>query len=198
MKRKHHDTVEQHADAAEPITTAGMASCATAEQYADNAEPDKTAELEKEALDWKDKYMRSMAEFENYRKRSQQEKAEWIRLATKEFAMQICDVADNFERALLQGDEQTLGSPFAKGILLIEKQLRQALEKEGVTKIEALGETFDPEYHDALAHIPSDLEENAIAAVIQNGYKMHGKVLRPARVAVSSGNTTKIKKSLEE
>jgi len=158
---------------------------------------DKTAELQQEVLDWKDKYMRNMAEFENFRKRSNQEKADWIRMATQKFAMEICDVADNFERALLQASEQELLNSFGKGVVLIEKQLRQALEKEGVKKIEALGEEFDPAYHDALAHIPSDYEENTVAAIIQNGYTMNDKLLRPARVAVSSGNHKNIK-SLEE
>ncbi|MDD2230074.1 MAG: nucleotide exchange factor GrpE [Candidatus Cloacimonetes bacterium] len=158
---------------------------------------DKMTELQQEVLDWKDKYMRNMAEFENFRKRSNQEKADWIRMATQKFALEICDVADNFERAMLQANEQELLSSFGKGVVMIEKQLRQAMEKEGVKKIEALGEEFDPAYHDALAHIPSDYEENTIAAIIQNGYTMNDKLLRPARVAVSSGNNINIK-SLEE
>jgi len=70
---------------------------------------------------------------------------------------------------------------------MIEQQLRTVLEKEGVVRIEALGKEFDPSLHDALAHIPSEYEENLVAAVIQNGYLMNGKVLRPVRVAVSSG-----------
>lgn len=158
---------------------------------------DRVAELEMQVAEWKDKCLRTMAEFENFRKRSHQEKADWIRMATSKFAGEICDVADNFERALLQVSEQESESSFAKGIIMIEKQLRQALEKEGVKKIEALGEKFDPEYHDALAHIPSEYEENTVAAIIQNGYTMHDKVMRPARVAVSSGNNTNMK-SLEE
>jgi molecular chaperone GrpE len=164
----------------------------------EEVEIDEFATLEKEVLDWKDKYLRNMAEFENFRKRSHQEKADWIRMATQKFATDICDVLDNFERAILQGTPQELTSPFAKGVLLIEKQLRQALEKEGIKKIEALGTEFDPEYHDALAHIPSDWQENIVAAIIQNGYTIHDKVLRPARVAVSSGNINNNMKSLEE
>ena len=81
---------------------------------------------------------------------------------------------------------------------MIEKQLRSALEKEGVKKIEALNQKFDPEFHDALAHIPSELEENTVAAIIQNGYTMHDKVLRPVRVAVSNGSNYKNIESLEE
>lgn len=146
---------------------------------------------EAEASEWKDKYLRSIAEFENFRKRSILEKADWIRHATKQLALEICDVVDNFERALAQAKEDDLQSPFGKGILLIEKQLVKALEKEGVKKIEALGQAFDPEFHDALAHIPSEFEENHIAAIIQNGYTMHDKVIKPVRVAVSNGNKLK-------
>jgi len=159
---------------------------------------DKVAELEKEVNEWKDKYLRSMAEFENYRKRSLAEKADWIKLTTQKFALEICDVLDNLERAMLQGTEPELETPFGKGVAMIEKQLRSALEKEGVKKIEALNQKFDPEFHDALAHIPSELEENTVAAIIQNGYTMHDKVLRPARVAVSNGTNYNNIASLEE
>lgn len=156
---------------------------------------DELERMKLELAEYKDKYLRSMAEFENYRRRSILEKADWIRHATKELALHICDVVDNFERALAQAKSEDLESPFGKGIVLIEKQLVNALQKEGVQKIEALGAEFDPEYHDALAHIPSEYEENMVAAIIQNGYTMHDKVIRPAKVAVSNG--TKIN-TLEE
>lgn len=152
------------------------------------AQQDSTPDLEAELAQCKDKYLRSMAEFENFRKRSIAEKADWIRHATQQFALHICDVVDNFERALQQASPEDLESPFGKGIVLIEKQLVSALEKEGVQKIEALGEPFNPEFHDALAHIPSEYDENTVAAIIQNGYTMHGKVVRPVRVAVANGN----------
>lgn len=147
----------------------------------------ETPDYEAEALQWKDKYLRIMAEFDNFRKRSNAEKADWIRLATQKLALEICDVADNLERALAQGSADELATPFGKGVQMIEKQLVSALEKEGVKKISALGEEFNPEFHEALAHIPSEMQENMVAAVIQNGYLMHDKVLRPARVAVSNG-----------
>ncbi|HOZ01095.1 MAG TPA: nucleotide exchange factor GrpE [Candidatus Syntrophosphaera sp.] len=143
--------------------------------------------LEKDCAEWKDKYLRSMAEFENFRRRSNEEKSDWIKLATQKLALEVCDVADNFERALLQVEPAKLEEGFFKGVLMIEKQLRSVLEKEGVQKIEALGKEFDPALHDALAHIPSEYDENTVAAIIQNGYTMHGKILRPVRVAVSSG-----------
>jgi molecular chaperone GrpE len=148
---------------------------------------EKIEALETENAELKDKYLRSMAEFENFRRRSNQEKSDWIKLATQKLAMEVCDVADNFERALQQVPEADREHGFIKGILMIEQQLRNVLQKEGVCKIEALGKEFDPELHDALAHIPSEYDENLVAAVIQNGYTMHDKVLRPVRVAVSSG-----------
>ncbi len=155
-------------------------------------EPDQEAHLtdvEKQCLEWKEKYLRAMAEFDNFRRRSHQEKADWIKLASERLALNICDVLDNFERALMQISDEQRENAFVKGIMLIEQQLRSVLEKEGVKKIAALGVEFDPKCHEALAHIPSEYEENIVAAVIQNGYEMHGKVIRHARVAVSNGIT---------
>ncbi len=149
---------------------------------------ERIEELEIEVAEWKDKYLRNMAEFENYRRRSIQEKTDWIKMATQKLALEVCDVLDNFERALEQITEEHKEDKLIKGFGLIEQQLRNVLERESVRKIEALGAEFDPQWHEALAHIPSEEPENTIAAVIQNGYMIHDKVLRPARVAVSSGS----------
>lgn len=150
---------------------------------------DELTKLSRERDEWKDKYLRSMAEFENYRRRTNQEKADWIKRSTEKLALNVCDVLDNFERALAQIDPEQAEDKFFKGISLIEQQLTNVLEREGVKKIEALGHDFDPAKHEALAHIPSvDYEENIVAAVIQNGYTMNDIVIRPVRVAVSSGN----------
>jgi len=158
------------------------------------AEPDeimsireKVRTLEAEIADWKDKYLRSMADFDNYRRRSQEEKSDWIKRASEKLALSICDVWDNFDRALMQLNPEQKEDSFVKGIILIDQQLKSALEREGVKRIEAVGEDFDPNLHEALAHIPSDYEEGIVAAVIQNGYLMNDKLIRPARVAVSSG-----------
>lgn len=148
---------------------------------------ERIAELEIEIAELKDKYIRSMAEFENFRNRSNREKADWIKLSTQKLALKVCDVLDNLERALEQVDEEAKEDKLIKGFVLIEQQLRNVLESENVRKIEALGAEFDPALHEALAHIPSDEEENTITAVIQNGYTSHDVVIRPAKVAVSSG-----------
>ncbi len=139
-----------------------------------------------ESAELNDKRLRIAAEFENFRKRNISEKSDWIKNANQRIVLELCDVIDNFERALHPEIEKNLEA-YSKGIELIFQQLENVLKKEGVEKIEALEEEFDPNFHEALAHIPSELEENKIAAVIQNGYKMNDKVIRPARVAVSNG-----------
>ncbi|HPR16989.1 MAG TPA: nucleotide exchange factor GrpE [Candidatus Cloacimonadota bacterium] len=142
--------------------------------------------LEKEVADLKDKYMRAAAEFENFRRRNISEKADWIKNANERIVLELCDVSDNFERALhSEGDKNQ--ESYRKGIEMIFQQLSNILKKEGVEKIEAADQEFDPNFHEALAHIPSELEENKIVAVIQNGYLMNKKIIRAARVAVANG-----------
>ena len=142
--------------------------------------------LQTENAELKDKWIRSAAEFENFRRRNISEKSDWIRNATERIVLELCDVVDNFERAMYPEVEKNQES-YEKGFELIFQQLDGVLKKEGVKKIEAMGEEFDPQFHEALAHIPSELEDNKIVAVIQNGYTMNSKVIRPARVAVSNG-----------
>lgn len=184
-KKKEKLTEEQELKAFAEETAAG------AEEQQEKEPEEMIAALERENAELKDKYLRSMAEFENFRRRSYQEKSEWIKLATQKLALEVCDVVDNFERALGQIAEENREDGFVKGVMQIEQQLRGVLEREGVSKIEALGREFDPKLHEALAHIPSEYEANLVAAVIQNGYIMHDKVLRPVRVAVSSGREDK-------
>jgi len=125
--------------------------------------------------------LRTVAEFENFRRRSLEEKSSWIKNATQRLVLEICNVLDNFERALHSEMKDANGESFKKGVEMIYQQLEDVLKKEGVQKIDALEKDFDPNFHEALAHIPSELEENKVAAIIQNGYLMNDKVIRPAR-----------------
>ncbi len=148
---------------------------------------EKYKQLQEEYDKLKDKYLRTAAEFENFRRRSISEKSDWIKYANEKLILKICDVLDNFERALNNKTEKDQLDAFKKGVELIYNQLSDIISKEGVTKIDALNKDFDPRYHDALAHIPSEEKENKVVAVIQNGYIMKDKVIRPAQVAVSNG-----------
>ena len=148
---------------------------------------DKYEKLLKENAQLNDKLIRKAAEFENFRRRSIADKSNWIKNATERLVIELCDVVDNFERALHPDLKKTDHKAFKKGIELIYQQLENLLKKEGVTKIDAEKQEFDPNLHEAMVHIPSELDENTVAAVIQNGYKMNDKIIRPARVAVSNG-----------
>ena len=147
---------------------------------------DKYELLEIENAELNDKRLRIAAEFENFRRRNISEKSDWIKNANQRIVLELCDVVDNFERALHPEIEKNLEA-YTKGIELIFQQLENVLKKEGVEKIKALDEEFDPNFHEALAHIPSEMEENKVVAVIQNGYLMNNKLIRPVRVAVSNG-----------
>ena len=148
---------------------------------------DQVEALANQVEELRDQKLRIAAEFDNFRRRSLEEKSSWIKNATERLIIELCDVKDNFERAVQVDNSEENGDSYRKGIELIYQQLENILKKEGVKKIEALESDFDPRFHDALAHIPSELEENKVAAVIQNGYTMNDKVIRAARVAVSNG-----------
>jgi molecular chaperone GrpE len=143
--------------------------------------------LEAERDEFKNKWLRTLADFDNFRKNTLKEKADWMKYSNEKIILEICEVFDNFERAFSVEVNTDGFEAFKKGIELIYQQIETLLKRNNVTKIECFEKEFDPNYHEALAHIPSDLDENIIAAVIQNGYKMNEKVIRPARVAVSNG-----------
>jgi len=187
MKRKEYKEQKAREEMEEKKLAKGEeVSPENAPESGVETQENRQAVLEAEVAQWKDKYLRTMAEFENFRRRTQQEKSDWVKWSTEKLILTICDVMDNFERAI-PAEAESSEDPFVKGIVLIKQQLMSVLEKEEVKKVEALGQDFDPNYHEALAHIPSELEENKVAAVIQNGYQMHGKLIRPVRVAVSNG-----------
>jgi len=148
--------------------------------------------LEQEIQSIMDQKLRLAAEFENFRRRTNEEKVDWIKNATQRLVLELCDVLDNFERALHPDNENGDVVSFRQGVEMIFKQLTEVLKKEGVIKLEAMGKEFDPNYHEALAHIPSEEKENTIVAIIQNGYTMNDKIIRPARVAVSNGKKPQV------
>lgn len=147
--------------------------------------------ITQERDEMKDRYLRTLAEFENYRVKMARDKEEWIKYAAEKVLIEVCDIYDNFERAVATEVNESNITSFVDGVNLICKQMEALLKKHDIQKIEAIGEVFDPQYHEALAHIPSEQEEGTIAAVIQNGYKLKEKVIRPVRVAVSKGQETK-------
>ncbi|EHQ91722.1 nucleotide exchange factor GrpE [Desulfosporosinus youngiae] len=131
--------------------------------------------------------LRLQAEFDNYRKRTQKEKAEIIKHASERLVAELLPVLDNFERAASSAQSNPDINAFAQGVDMIFRQLQTVLNKEGLTAIEALGQPFDPNLHDAVLRVESDEHpENTVVEELQKGYYLKEKVLRPSMVKVSN------------
>lgn len=140
--------------------------------------------LAKLLSDGNDKYLRLAAEYDNYRKRTTKEKEGIYADAKMDTVKPFLDVADNLDRAVSQFEE---GDPHRQGMELICKQFAAVLEKLGVTEIPSLGQTFDPEKHNAVMHIDDEnFGENTVAEVFQKGYQLGDKVVRFAMVKVAN------------
>lgn len=145
---------------------------------------EEAAEAEKKAEEQEsERYMRLMAEFQNFKRRAAREKSDIHAYANEKIIGELLPVLDNFERALGTKSDDIEG--YAKGMELIFTQLRTALEHAGLAEIPAQGEEFDPNVHNAVMTEDSEeLEDNHISKVLQKGYKLNDKVIRPSMVAV--------------
>lgn len=133
----------------------------------------------------KDRVLRTLADFENFRKRTEREKTDFFRYATGNLMKDILPVLDNFDRAL---DHAAEGDEFHKGVLLIYKQLFDVLEKAGLKSIDEANVPFDPNIHEAVVREENDaLPSHTVAAILQKGYFLHDRLLRPALVKVAVG-----------
>lgn len=148
----------------------------------EKADSVKTAEQQKREDD--EKYMRLMAEFQNYKKRVAKEKQDIQSFANEKIITELLEVLDNFERSLEHSGDAD--ENYVKGMEMIFQQLKTAMEKAGLKEIQALGEDFDPAVHNAVMQEESDeLESGKVSKVLQKGYKLNDKVIRAAMVAVA-------------
>ena len=149
------------------------------EETGKKAEVAETKEPEEDA---DTKYLRLMADFQNYKKRVEKEKSDLYSYANEKIVTDILEVLDNFERAL--GQEEA-GDGFKEGMDMIFKQLGNVLEKSGLAEISALGEEFDPNIHHAvMTEETEEYESGKVSGVMQKGYTLNGKVIRPSMVKV--------------
>lgn len=134
-----------------------------------------------------DKYRRTMAEFDNFRKRTEKEKAAMYEIGAKDIIEKLLPVVDNFERGLATVSDEDRSTPFADGMDKIYKQLLKMLEDTGVKEIEAEGKEFDPDLHNAVMHVDDDeLGENVVVEVLQKGYTYRDSVVRHSMVKVAN------------
>lgn len=133
-----------------------------------------------------DRALRTLAEFDNYRRRTERDREESQRRGRADVLRELLEVADNFDRALAHAGDGVPES-FLEGMRLVARGLHDLLDRKGVARIEAEGKPFDPEVHEALGALPTDgAEPNTVIQVIQPGYLLDDRVLRPAKVLVAA------------
>lgn len=146
---------------------------------------EKIEKLEEKLADLEDKRMRQLAEFENFRKRSEKEKSQMFEIGAKTVVEKMLPVIDNFERGLLGVPEEEKDAPFVQGVELVYKQLLTAFDELGVKPIEAVGAEFDPNLHNAVMMVDDDtLESGTVAEEMQKGYLYKESVVRHSMVKV--------------
>jgi molecular chaperone GrpE len=154
--------------------------------------PDPIAQLQQEAAEWKDRVLRTLAEMENLRRRTEREVADARAYGVANFARDVLVVSDNMSRALqsVAADLRASTDPGIKalidGLEMTEREVLKTLEKHGVRKFDPLGEKFDPNLHQAMYEIPNDsMPSGSVAQVVQSGFMIGDRVLRPAMVGVT-------------
>ena len=184
----------------EPVEESPEATAGNSEEEAESAETEdnkdakgktsffgkkkKDNKLEQQVEDLTDRLKRSMAEFDNFRKRTEKEKSSMYIIGAKEIIEKILPVVDNFERGLAQAPEN---DPFADGMQKIYKQLTTTLEGLGVEPIEAVGKEFNPDFHNAVMHVEDEsVEDNIVVEELQKGYTYKGFVVRHSMVKVAN------------
>lgn len=170
----------------ETETTAEAAAGAPSAEAAE-ADTPADSEAKPEQPDWKDRYARAMADFDNFRKRTVRDREDLVNFAAKDVIKDVLATVDNLARAL-DGAKDRADDPFVKGVQLVYDGLLKTLADHGATPLDSVGEPFDTNYHEALTSLPSeDVEEGVVMNEVQRGWLLHGKPLRPAKVVVSKG-----------
>jgi molecular chaperone GrpE len=158
----------------------------SAEGASESEEDPRYAELARQAEDYQQRFLRAQADFDNFRRRTMKEKEELGQYASMKLVGQLLPVVDNFGRAIEAAKAGGDVESFSKGVDMIFRQLEQVLEQEGLKAMEAVGQPFNPEFHQAIMQVESEEhEEGIVIEEVQKGYMLKDKVLRPAMVKVS-------------
>ena len=180
------------AEEAEETPEEAAAKAAAMEAEAREAFSDENLEEKQDKkdiaiADLTDRLKRSMAEFDNFRKRSEKEKATMFDMGARSIAEKILPVVDNFERAMVAAPKEGDGKAFSDGITMIYNQLKKTLEDLGVKPIDCVGQPFDPNFHNAVMHVEDEsLGENVVAEELLKGYMYKDSVLRHSMVKVAN------------
>ena len=194
-KDKDNGTKEEITEAPETSTEGTNGSEIENKDAEDNiSDADETTEEltpDEEIAELKDKLLRTLADMENLRRRSQKDREDAVKFSAANFARDMLSVADNLRRATesIPKEDETDGvslAAFIEGISLTEKELISTLERHGIRKIEPMGEKFDPKFHEAMYEVPSaDAENGTVMQVVEAGYVIYDRLLRPAKVGIA-------------
>ena len=170
---------QERADAIQPTTRAELAE--RIEQL-----ERELADLQRSDAEHRDKWHRSAADFANYKRRTDEERAALTQFSNAILIGKVLGVLDDFDRAL-ENVPADAHDPWVEGVRLTERKLRNVLESEGVTPIEAVGQPFDPNQHEAVVHEETaDHPDNQVIGELQRGYRLHDRVIRPSLVRVAN------------
>jgi molecular chaperone GrpE len=147
----------------------------------------KLAKAEAEAAEYKDQWLRAAADYKNFKRRVEIERSELIRSASSALLLKLLPVMDDFDRAIANIPAEVAETSWWGGTQLIAQKLRTLLESEGVKTIEALGQDFDPNQHEAVLYEEAEGQDGKVVAELQRGYKLGDRVLRPSMVKVGKG-----------
>jgi molecular chaperone GrpE len=196
-KKTKHDDAEPQPGAQPAPATDAAAPVAPPPPAAAPESPSLTpAEIEKlksdaaQAAEWKDKCLRTAADFDNFRKRAAREKIETSKYATQQLLGRLLPTIDNFEAALQHADPAggaAAMQPLIDGLKMTLAQLHSVLREAGVEVVNAEGQHFDPQWHEAVQHIESEHPAGKVIQQLRKGYKLSDRLLRPATVVVSKG-----------
>ena len=192
MKKQHHTTENQNGEPIEIATPdevgeyGGKSTGPSDEPSGENSVSSESGAAEDKNIDWQDKFLRAKADYQNLQKRAADEQRNAIRYAHADFARSLLQVIDDFERTLQAAENAPEADSVVSGVKLVYEKLLKLLDDHHIEPIEALGQPFDPHVHEALMQEPCEtLPPDSVLREIQRGYKLHDRVLRPARVVIS-------------
>ncbi len=147
---------------------------------------ERLLELEAELTESKDKYLRLYAEFENYKRRTVKERINLMKTAAQDTLSSMLPVLDDFDRAKKSADDESTDEQFSEGVTLVYNKLKSTLQSKGLKIMETTGESFNPEFHEAITEIPSPSDDmkGKIIDTIESGYLLNDKIIRYAKVVV--------------
>ena len=185
-KHEHKEEIEENNSEAVATSNDGSESISSeVEQLSAEIEElkKKLSEAESKISEYKDSWLRSQADFQNYKKRLERDNELMYASMKGDIIKKVLPALDDLERAL---QNRRPGDSWADGIELIARKLQNMLESEGIKKIDALGAEFDPKFHEAISHEPADSAKSGhVIGVVQNGYMLGERVIRPAMVRVA-------------